>query len=58
MKYKLLIALAVISVLLLLPMSAAAMTNPDIIAILNAGIAGLIELVKLAYCGAGVSALC
>ena len=59
MKVKaLIVGLFVVLVLLLLPLSAAAITNPDIIAILNAGIVGLVSLVKLAYCAAGVSALC
>lgn len=44
--------------LLLLPLSVAAASNSDIIAILNAGIDGLVKLVKLAYCAAGVGALC
>ena len=50
--------LLVVLVLLLLPLSAAAVSNSDIIAILNASIQGLVVLVKLAYCAAGVSALC
>ena len=57
MKYAI-VGLLVVLVLLLLPLSAAAINNPDTIAILNASIQGLVVLVKLAYCAAGVSALC
>ena len=57
MKYAI-VGLLVVLVLLLLPLSAAALNNPDTIAILNASIQGLVVLVKLAYCAAGVSALC
>ena len=52
------IALLLLIVLLLLPLSAAAVSNPEIIAILNAGIDGVVKLVRLAYCAAGVVGLC
>lgn len=44
--------------LVLAPLYVAAATNPDILAILNAGIDGLVRLVRDAYCASGVTALC
>lgn len=57
-KYKILIVAGIVLALLLVPLSAAAVTNPDVVAILNAGITGLVSLVKLAYCASGIAALC
>ena len=59
MKLKLaIIGLLVVLVLLLLPLSAAAINNPDTIAIYKESIAGLVALTKLAWCAAGVVQLC
>lgn len=60
MKKRILIALTiVIPIILLLPLVAsAAITDSQVIAILNTGIAGVVDLVKVAYCAAGVAALC
>ena len=44
--------------LALFPLVAAAMTNSEVIAVLNAGIMGLRDLVRDAYCAAGVTAFC
>ena len=44
--------------LALLPLTVAAATNTEIIAILNAAIDGLVRLTKAAYCAAGVTPLC
>jgi len=54
---------AVVVIMLLLPLAAsAAITDSQVIAILNAGITGLVDglvdLVKLAYCASGVAVLC
>ena len=54
---------AVVIIMLLLPLAAsAAITDSQVIAILNAGITGLVDgvadLTKLAYCASGVAALC
>ena len=48
----------IVIIIMLAPLPAAAETNSEIIAILNASIDGLFKLTKLAYCGAGVTALC
>ena len=50
---------AVVVIMLLLPLAAsAAITDSQVIAILNAGIQGVVNLVKVAYCASGVAALC
>lgn len=50
---------AVLVILLLFPLAAsAAITDSQVIAILNAGIQGVVNLVKVAYCASGVAALC
>ena len=48
----------IVVIIMIAPLPAAAATNSEIIAILNASIEGLLKLTKLAYCGAGVTALC
>ena len=49
----------VVVILLLFPLAAsAAITDSQVIAILNAGITGLVNLVKVSYCASGVAALC
>ena len=48
----------VLLLVMLLPFTAAAATNAEIIAIMNAGITGLRDLVRDAYCAVGVTALC
>mgnify|MGYP001572223939 CR=1 FL=1 len=48
------VALLLLIALLLLPLSAAAINNPDTIAIYKESIAGLVALTKLAWCAAGV----
>ena len=50
--------LVVLGVMVLAPISVAAITNSEVIAILNAGITGLRTLVQDAYCAAGVNAFC
>ena len=52
------VVVMVLGVLAVLPLTAAAITNTEVIAILNAGIAGLRTLVQDAYCAAGVNAFC
>lgn len=53
------VGLIVLLVMLLLPFTVSAATSTtDIISILNASIVGLVNLTKLAYCAAGVTALC
>ena len=53
-----LVGIATAILLALLPLTAAAATNPEIIAILNASIDGLVKLTKLAYCAAGFTPAC
>ena len=43
---------------LTLPFYVAAATNSEIIAILKEGIAGVVSLVRVAYCASGVAVLC
>lgn len=52
------VLLIVVAFLMILPVSAAAITNSEVIAILNAGISGIRSLVQDAYCAAGVAAFC
>ena len=52
------VGLVVVAFVMMAPFSVSAATNTDIIAILNAGITGVVELTKLAYCAAGIAALC
>ena len=52
------VGLIVVAFIMLLPITVSAATNSDIIAILNASIVGLVNLTRLAYCAAGVNALC
>ena len=50
--------LGVLLLLALFPLTVAAMTNSEVIAVLNAGVTGLRDLVRDAYCAAGVTAFC
>ena len=54
--------LAVVGLLLLLPITVAAATNTEIIAIMSSALSsytdGVVKIVKLAYCASGISALC
>ena len=50
--------LVVLAFLLITPISAAAITNSEIIAILNAAFTSIRALTQDAYCAAGVTALC
>ena len=50
--------LGVFLLLALLPLTAAAMTNSEVIAVLSAGITGIRDLARDAYCAAGVAAFC
>ena len=56
-RHKWFIAVAV-ALVMLAPLPAAAATNSEVIAILNASITGFLSLIKLAYCAAGVTQLC
>ena len=58
LKRSLVVLAILVPILLLLPLTAAAVSNSELITILNAGIDGLIKLVRLAYCAAGVNQLC
>ena len=59
MKIKVLVAgLLVALVLVLLPLSAAAVSNPDFMVIFNAHIAAILGAAKLAYCIAGWTVVC
>mgnify|MGYP001569833418 CR=1 FL=1 len=50
---------AVLLIILLFPLAAsAAITDSQVIAIFNAGIQGVVNLAKVAYCASGVTALC
>lgn len=49
---------AAVALVMLAPLPAAAATNSEVIAILNASITGFLSLVKLAYCASGVTLLC
>lgn len=58
-RHKWIIILSLLLVAILpLSVSAASPTNSEVIAILNAGVTGLVSLVKVAYCASGVTALC
>ena len=50
--------LATVFLIVLAPLPIAAITNTEVIAIYVESIKGLTTLTKLAYCAAGVSALC
>ena len=52
------LGLVIVAFLLVVPFTVSAATNTEIIAILNASIGGLVELTKVAYCAAGIAALC
>jgi len=54
------VALAMFGVLLMMlaPLSAAAITNSEVIAIFAESISGLLELTGMAYCASDVIALC
>ena len=52
------VALLLLIALLLLPLSAAAVSSPDFLAIFNASLGGLVTLTKLAYCVAGWTVAC
>ena len=56
-RHKWFIVMAV-ALVMFAPLPAAAATNSEVIAILNASITGFISLIKLAYCASGVTALC
>ena len=43
---------------MLAPLTAAAITNSEVIAILNVGVAGLRDLVRDAYCASGINSFC
>ena len=48
----------VLVLVMLFPLSVAAITNSEVIAILNAAITGLRDLTRDAYCASGVTAFC
>ena len=53
------VGLIVLALLMVLPFSVSAATSTaDIISIFNASLVGLVNLTRIAYCAAGVSALC
>mgnify|MGYP001612495338 FL=1 len=58
LKRSLVVLAILVPILLLAPLTAAAISNSEVITILNASIDGLIKLVRLAYCASGVGALC
>lgn len=52
------VLLVVAALFLVAPLPVAAITNSEIIAILNAGLNAVQSLVRDAYCAAGVTAFC
>lgn len=59
MKKRILVILAVlVPVMLLMPFTAAAVTNPEIISMMQAVIQGVLSAGRDAYCAAGVAAFC
>lgn len=56
-KMLLIITLAALA-LVLLPLAAGAVAQPDLFEIFTAALNTLVTLTKLAYCSAGISALC
>ena len=52
------VLLAVLALVAITPITAAAMTNSEVIAVLNAGLTAVRTLVQDAYCASGVTALC
>ena len=48
----------VLGALLILPLTAAAATNTEILALMNGVIQGILSAGKDAYCAAGVAAFC
>lgn len=69
MRTKLLISLAIVIALMIVPIAASAVTNPEVVAIQVAAIAGAVDLVKeggkvvtdanaMAFCTSGVTLLC
>ena len=69
MRTKLLISLAIVIALMIVPIAASAVTNPEVVAIQVAAIAGAVDLVKeggkvvtdataMAFFASGVTLLC